>query len=111
MPSDNIKFKVFRIIYVCEMSTVMFRADRGQKVFENKLLRKILEHKRKQVTNHWRKLHGTELHDLYSSSNIISLIKYSRTLLAELVVIISEEKGAACRIIVGNVKAGEHFED
>jgi hypothetical protein len=67
------------------------------------LLRKVLEHKRKQVTKHWRKLHGTELRSLYSSPNIISVIKYSRTLLAEFV--------ATCRIIVGNVKAGEHFED
>jgi hypothetical protein len=39
------------------------------------------------------------------------LIKYSRTLLAELAAIISEEEGAACRIIVVNLKAGEHFED
>ena len=80
-------------------------------MFEGKLLRKVLGHKKKHVTKHCRKLHSTELHGLYSSPNIISVIKYSRTLLAELVAIISEEKGAACKIIVGNVKAGEHFED
>ena len=56
-------------------------------------------------------MHGTEFHGFYSSPNIISVIKYSRTLLTELVEIINEEKGAAWRIIVGNVKAGEHFED
>jgi hypothetical protein len=64
-------------------------------VFENKLLRKVLGHKRKQVTKHWRNLHGTEFHGSYSSPNIISVIKYSRTLLAELVAIIDEQKGAA----------------
>jgi hypothetical protein len=103
---DNIKFKVFRTIYVCEMSSVMLRADRGLKVFGNKLLRKVLGHKKKQVTKHWRKLHGTELHGLYSSPDIISVDKKQQNAIGG-----TCGKGAACRISVGNVKAGEHFGD
>jgi hypothetical protein len=93
--SENIKFKVFRTVNVCEISSFTLRVDRGLKVFEKKLLRTVLGHKSKQVTKHWRKLHGAEFHGLYSSPNLISVIKYSGTLFEELVAIINEEKGAA----------------
>jgi hypothetical protein len=36
-------------------------------VFENKVLRRIFEPKRHEVTGEWRNLHNEELHDLYSS--------------------------------------------
>jgi hypothetical protein len=44
-------------------------------VFENRVLRRIFGLKRDEVTGGWRKLHNEELHDLYSSSNIIRIIK------------------------------------
>jgi hypothetical protein len=44
-------------------------------VFENRVLRRILRPKRDEVTGEWRKLHNMELHDLYSSPNIIKIIK------------------------------------
>jgi hypothetical protein len=47
-------------------------------VFENRVLRRILGPKRDEVTGDWRKLHDEELHNLYSSPNIIRMIK-SRT--------------------------------
>jgi hypothetical protein len=42
---------------------------------ENRELRGIFVPKRERVTTGWRKLHNEELHDLYSSRNIISVIK------------------------------------
>jgi hypothetical protein len=47
-------------------------------VFENRVLRRIFRHKRDDATGGWRKLHYKELHDLYSSSRIIGIIKSRR---------------------------------
>jgi hypothetical protein len=44
-------------------------------VFENRVLRRILGPKRDELTGDWRKLHNEELHHLYSSPNIIRMIK------------------------------------
>jgi hypothetical protein len=44
-------------------------------VFENRVLRKLFEPKRDDVTGEWRKLHNKELRDLYSSPSIIRIIK------------------------------------
>jgi hypothetical protein len=40
-------------------------------VFENTVLRRIFGPKRDEVTGEWRKLHNEELHNLYSSPDII----------------------------------------
>jgi hypothetical protein len=45
---------------------------------ENRVLRRIFGLKRDEVTGGWRKLHNEELHNLYSSPNIIRLIKSRR---------------------------------
>jgi hypothetical protein len=47
-------------------------------VFENRVLRRIIEPKRDKVTGGWRKLHDEELHDLYSLPRIIRIIKSRR---------------------------------
>jgi hypothetical protein len=47
-------------------------------VFENGVLRRIFGLKRDEVTGEWRKLHKEELRDLYSSPNIIRIIKSRR---------------------------------
>jgi hypothetical protein len=47
-------------------------------VFENRVLRRIFGPKRDEVTGDWRKLHNEDLHNLYSSPNIIRLIKLRR---------------------------------
>jgi hypothetical protein len=47
-------------------------------VFENRVLRKIFGYKRDVETGEWRKLHSGEIHNLYSSRDIIRQIK-SRT--------------------------------
>jgi hypothetical protein len=46
--------------------------------FENRELRKLSGHTRNVVTEGWRKLHNEELHNLYSSSNTIKVIKSGR---------------------------------
>jgi hypothetical protein len=48
------------------------------RVFENRVLRRIFGRKRDEVTGEWRKLHSEELHDLYSSPDIIRQIKPRR---------------------------------
>jgi hypothetical protein len=56
----------------------MLREEHGRKVFENRVLRKIFGLKMDEVTEEWRKLHNQELRYLYSSSNIIRIIKPRR---------------------------------
>jgi hypothetical protein len=44
-------------------------------VFENRVLRRLFGPKRAEVTGQWRKLHSGELHNLYSSPDIIRQIE------------------------------------
>jgi hypothetical protein len=47
-------------------------------VFENRVLRRIFEPKRDEVTGEWRKLHDEELRELYSLLSIIRIMKTKR---------------------------------
>ena len=47
-------------------------------MFENRVLRRIFGPKRDEATGEWRKLNREELNDLYSSPNIIRVIKSRR---------------------------------
>jgi hypothetical protein len=47
-------------------------------VFDNRVLRGIFGPKRDEVTGEWRKLHSGELHNLYSSQDIVRQIKSRR---------------------------------
>jgi hypothetical protein len=70
------------------------------KVFENRVLRRILGPKRDEVTGEWRKLHKEELRDLYSSPSIIRIIK-SRGMRWAGHVARMVGKRNACRLLVG----------
>jgi len=45
------------------------------RVFENRVLRRIFGPKRDELTGEWRKLHNEKINDLYSSRNIVRVIK------------------------------------
>jgi hypothetical protein len=48
------------------------------RVFENRVLRRISEPKRDEVSEGWRKLHNEEFHSLYCSPNNIRMTKSRR---------------------------------
>jgi hypothetical protein len=66
------------VLYGCETWSLTLREEHRLKVFENRVLRRIFGPKRGEVTGGWRKLHNEELHVLYSSPNIIRVIKARR---------------------------------
>jgi hypothetical protein len=61
--------------------------------FENRVLRRIFGPKGDDVTREWRKLHNEELSYLYSSPNIVWVIKSRRMRWAGHVVGIGERRG------------------
>jgi hypothetical protein len=48
------------------------------RLFENRVLTKILGPERDELARNWRRLHSEEFHDLYCSPNIIQVIKSRR---------------------------------
>jgi hypothetical protein len=69
-------------------------------VFENRVLRRIFGPKRDDVTGDWSKLHNEELHNLYSSPNIIRMVKSRRMRWAGHVAPMGKKRNAY-RILVG----------
>jgi hypothetical protein len=65
-------------LYRCETSSLTLREEHRLRVFENRVLRRIFVPKRGEVTGKWRKLHNEELDGLYSSPNIVQVIKLKR---------------------------------
>ena len=66
------------VLYGYESWSLTLREERRLRVFENKVLKRILGPERDEVTRKWRKLNKEELNNLYSSSNIIRVIKSIR---------------------------------
>jgi hypothetical protein len=54
------------------------RKECKQKVFENRLLRRIFRPKTDKVTGEWRRLHNKKLYAMHSSPNTIWVIKSRR---------------------------------
>jgi hypothetical protein len=57
-----------------------FRNENKLRIFENRMLRKTFGPKRHEVMGGWRQLRNEELHNLYSSPNIVTVLK-SRTVI------------------------------
>ena len=69
---------LFLCLYGCEIWSLILREERRLRVFENRVLRRIFGPKTEEVKGEWRKLHNEELHDPYSSPNIVRVIKWRR---------------------------------
>jgi len=74
------------------------------------VLRRIFGPRRDEVTGEWRRLHDEELNDLYSSPNIVRVIKSRRMRWAWHVGRMGEERGV-CRVLVGNRRERDHWGD
>ena len=104
--SKNYKIKIYRtiilpvVLYGCETWSLTLREERKLMVFENMVLRKIFGPRRDEVTGEWRRLHNEELNDLYSSPNIVWVIKSRRMRWAGHVAHMGEDRGAY-RVLVG----------
>jgi hypothetical protein len=70
-----------------------------QRVFENRVLRRVFGPKRDEVARAWRKLHE-ELNDLYSLPNIVQVVKLRLMRWAGHVVCMGEDRGVH-RVLVG----------
>jgi hypothetical protein len=66
------------VLYGCGTWSLTLREEHRLKVFENRVLRRIFGPKWDEVTGEWRKLQDGELHNLYSSPDIIRQIKSRR---------------------------------
>jgi len=82
--SKNLRIKVYGTIILpvvlcgCETWSLTFREERMLRVFGNRVLGRIFGLEREEVTRKWRKLHNEEHNDLYSSPNIVRVIKSKR---------------------------------
>jgi hypothetical protein len=82
--SKNIEVRIYKsiilpvVLYGCETWSLILREEHRLRVFENRVLRRIFGPKRDEVTGEWRKFLNEELHNLYSSPNIIRMIKSRR---------------------------------
>jgi hypothetical protein len=79
----RLNIKIFKTVilpvvpYGCETWSLTLREEHRLRVFENSVLRRIFGPKREEDGS-WRKLHNDEHHGLYSSLNIVRMIKSRR---------------------------------
>jgi hypothetical protein len=114
--SRNVKVKIHKtiillvVLYGCETWSLKLREEHRLRVFENRVLRRIFGPKKDEVTGEWRKLHNEELHNLYSSPDIIRQVKSRRMRWAGHVARMGEER--KCTTFWWEIpKEREHLED
>jgi hypothetical protein len=71
------------VLYMCGIWYLTLREECRLTKFENRVLRIIFGLKRDEVTGDWRKLRNEELHELYTSSNIMKLVKLKKNEIGE----------------------------
>jgi hypothetical protein len=78
--SKNVKIKIYNATvllvakYECKTWSLAVRAEHRVGMYENRVLRKIFGPKRDEVSAIWRNVDNEDLHNLYSSLNIIRII-------------------------------------
>jgi hypothetical protein len=87
------------LLYGCETWSLTLGEKYRLGVFENRVLRRIFGPKR-EADGSWRKLHSDELHSLYSSLNIVRVIKSRKMRWAGHVARMGEGRGVY-RVLVG----------
>ena len=87
------------VLYGCETWSLTSREERKLRVFENMVLR-IFGPRGDELAGEWRRLRNEDVNDLYSSPNIVRVIKSRRMRWAGHVARIGEERGV-CRVLVG----------
>ena len=80
--------------------SLILREERRLRVFDNRVLSRTFGPKRDEVTGEWRRLYNKELYALYTSPNIIWVIKPRRMRRAGNVACIGQRK-VAYRLLVG----------
>ena len=73
------------VLYGCEAWSLTIREEHRLRVFENRFPRQTFRPKGDE-NGEWRRLHNEELHSLYRSPNIVTLIKSRRLIWAGYVV-------------------------
>jgi hypothetical protein len=97
-------------LYECETWSLTLREEHRLRVFENRVLRRIFGPKRDDVTEEWRRLRNEELNDLYSSPNIIRVIKSRRMRWAGHVACVKRGE-VHTGFWWGDLREGDHLED
>ena len=100
---------VLLYLYGCGTWSVTLREENRLGVFENRVLRNMFGPKRDEVTGEWRRLHNKKLHALYSSPNIIRVLKLRRIRWAGHVARMGDRRGAYT-VLVGRPKAKRPLE-
>jgi hypothetical protein len=66
------------VLYGCETWSLTLREEHRLRLFENRVLRRIFGPRRDEVTGDWWKLLNEGLYNVYSSPNVIRMIKSRR---------------------------------
>jgi hypothetical protein len=105
--SRNVKVKIYKtiilpvVLYGCETWPLTLREEHRLRVFESRVLRRIFGPKTDEVMGEWRKLHNEELHNFFSSPDIIRQVKSRRMRWAGHVARMEVER-KVYRVLVGN---------
>jgi hypothetical protein len=110
----RIKIQIYRnvilpvVAYGFEAWYLTFREEHRQRVFENRVLRKLSGRKRDEVAGQWerRTLHNEKLYGLHSSRHLIRLVKSRKMGRAGQLARVEDKRGTY-RALVGKIGGKE----